>query len=97
MSAMRNRAGLTQAELSERAGVAVQEISKYENGHRVPTLETLQRLADALSVPLEEVVAENQPSENDALLAGIQKRLREQPARVVRRAAAVLDALIKVG
>src|SRR5215469_14590121 len=50
----RRRAGLTQEELAERAGVSVDAISALERGvHRTPHKDTLDLLADALHLPLE--------------------------------------------
>ncbi len=43
---LRRRIGLTQELLAELSGVRRSTISRYENGHASPTLETLQRLAD---------------------------------------------------
>lgn len=43
----RDKAGLTQSELAERAGASQQAISAYETGRKEPTLPTLQRLAAA--------------------------------------------------
>jgi transcriptional regulator with XRE-family HTH domain len=40
----RLRAGLTQAELAERAGTARSQVSRYERGDVLPSLETLRRL-----------------------------------------------------
>ena len=40
----RLRAGLTQAELAERGGTARSQISRYERGDVLPSLETLRRL-----------------------------------------------------
>jgi transcriptional regulator with XRE-family HTH domain len=48
----RVKAGLTQAVLAERAGVAQTLISAYENGRRQPTLPTLMRLLDAAGFDL---------------------------------------------
>jgi transcriptional regulator with XRE-family HTH domain len=59
---LRQRVGLTQELLAELSGVRRSTISRYENGHASPTLETLQRLADPAS--LDVVVAfEPRPSE----------------------------------
>ena len=41
----RLRAGLTQAELAERAGTARSQLSRYERGDVLPSLETLRRLS----------------------------------------------------
>lgn len=43
----RTRAGLTQVQLAERAGVTQSVISTYENGRREPSLAALQRLLRA--------------------------------------------------
>jgi len=43
----RRKAGLTQAELAERAGVPRETISAYERGLRQPTLPTLSRMLKA--------------------------------------------------
>ena len=47
----RTAAALSQEELAERAGVSVRALSDLERGvHRVPRLETVRMLADALSL-----------------------------------------------
>ncbi|MHB1134033.1 MAG: helix-turn-helix domain-containing protein [Chloroflexota bacterium] len=43
-------AGLTQKRLAERAGMKQSVVARLEAGGRVPTLETMQRLAAALGV-----------------------------------------------
>lgn len=48
----RLRAGLTQAELAERAGTARSQISRYERGDVSPSLETLRRLIRACGLEL---------------------------------------------
>jgi len=45
--ASRQRQGLTQAELAQRAGTSQPVISAYEHGRRDPTLETLRKLVEA--------------------------------------------------
>ena len=44
--------GITQKELSERAGIAQSDISKLENGNANPSLRTLQRLASGMGYKL---------------------------------------------
>lgn len=50
---LRARGGISQAQLAERAGMAQSAISAYENGRKVPSLRTLQRLADAIGLELD--------------------------------------------
>lgn len=48
----REQAGLTQADLGDRAGKSVQLIGKIERGVAAPSFETLEALGRALSVPV---------------------------------------------
>lgn len=45
---LREKHGLTQAQLAERSGVDQGDISRIERGATSPTARTLQRIADAL-------------------------------------------------
>lgn len=54
--AIRNDRGLTQQALAEKAGLAYRTVSVIENGGRVKR-RTLQQIADALQVPLEDLLA----------------------------------------
>jgi len=49
----RKSSGLTQKQISERAGIAQGDISKIENGNGNPSLRTLKRLASAMDMKLE--------------------------------------------
>lgn len=48
----RKEAGLTQEQLGERAGIPQSHVSKLETGGHSPSNKTLQRIADALNIPL---------------------------------------------
>ncbi|MDE2823739.1 MAG: helix-turn-helix transcriptional regulator [Chloroflexota bacterium] len=54
--AIRERRGLTQVALGQRAGMAPASISHFETGQRVPSLESLVKLADALGVSVDELL-----------------------------------------
>lgn len=45
---LRTKAGLTQAQLSEKASLSVDSISRMERGERAPSLESLEKIATAL-------------------------------------------------
>lgn len=49
---LRSDSHITQRELGEVTGLAVSYLSRVENGRLTPTLPTLTRIAEALSVPL---------------------------------------------
>jgi transcriptional regulator with XRE-family HTH domain len=56
LSRFRELRKLTQAELGKRAGFAAASISHFETGQRVPSLESLVKLADALDVSLDALI-----------------------------------------
>ncbi len=49
---LREEKKLSQGEIAQRTGLLRHYISRVENGHTVPSLETLERLAAALDLPL---------------------------------------------
>lgn len=56
---LRRQRGWTTAELGERAGhMAGRQVSALERGEHAPTLLTMQRIADALAVPLHLLIVE---------------------------------------
>ena len=50
---IRIKKGLTQKDLAKRLYVSQSYIANYENGNRKPKIETLQRIAAALDVPID--------------------------------------------
>jgi len=61
LRAIRERRGLSQAELWRRSGVAQPSISEIETGLRGAQTRTLTKLADALGVPVAELFREETP------------------------------------
>ena len=49
---LREAKGLSQGDIEKSTGVLRCYISRIENGHTIPSLETLQRFAAALDIPL---------------------------------------------
>lgn len=56
IKAARKKAGMTQAVLAEKLGISYVGVSQWENDLRNPKLETLQRIASALGVLLQDLV-----------------------------------------
>lgn len=52
----RRNAGLTQKELGQKLGITYQTLAQWENDLRKPKFETLKRIADALGVPVGELL-----------------------------------------
>jgi transcriptional regulator with XRE-family HTH domain len=55
---LREQLSLSQGDVERRTGLLRCYISRVENGHTVPSLETLERMAAALEVPLYELFYE---------------------------------------
>ena len=53
---LRKERALTQRELGELSGMSGQMIRNYESGYRTPKIENLQKIADALSVSIEDLM-----------------------------------------
>jgi predicted nucleotidyltransferase len=81
----RTRAGLSQAELATRAGVAQSVISIYESGRRQPALPTLAALVEATGFDLEVRLRRRRL---DRLTGPLGARLRRHRAEVLRTARA---------
>lgn len=58
---LRERRHLTQAQLGLRAGMAAASISHFETGQRVPSLDSLVKLADALEVSADALLGRSEP------------------------------------
>lgn len=52
LRAIREAKNLSQGDIEKRTGLLRPYLSRIENGHTVPSLETLEKLARALEVPL---------------------------------------------
>jgi len=55
---LREEKSLSQGDIEKRTGLLRCYISRVENGHTVPSLETLERLAAALEIPLHQLFYE---------------------------------------
>jgi transcriptional regulator with XRE-family HTH domain len=51
--------GMSQGDIEKRTGLLRCYLSRVENGHTVPSLETLQKIAGALEMPLGQFFAED--------------------------------------
>jgi transcriptional regulator with XRE-family HTH domain len=52
LRAMREEKGLSQGDIEKRTGLLRCYISRVENGHTIPAVETLEKMARALEIPL---------------------------------------------
>lgn len=82
IKAARKKAGMTQKELGDKLGISYVGVSQWENDLRNPKLETLQRIADSLGVPVsilmgyEESYYELKPLDLESLKHSFERSLK---------------------
>lgn len=52
---IRTQKNMTQKELAEKIGIAVNSVSRYETGERIPTYKMIEKIAQALNVSIEDL------------------------------------------
>jgi transcriptional regulator with XRE-family HTH domain len=62
MREIREKQGLSQQELADRAGVVKSTIYEAEVGRRIPRIQTLEKLADALGVEIVDLLPSRKES-----------------------------------
>ena len=94
----RQRARLSITELANRSGVDYMQVSRYEKGKTLPSLDTAVRLGRVLQVSLDELLIGSNPPEaplfKNALLLERMRELDQLPADRQAMALRVLDTVI---
>jgi transcriptional regulator with XRE-family HTH domain len=68
--------GMSQGDIEKRTGLLRCYLSRVENGHTVPSLETLQKIAGALELPLSQFFAEEQVKRDVSSIALSEDEIR---------------------
>lgn len=88
---LREQAGLRQRELAALVGVRPDRLAKYEAGDQAPPVLALTRVAQALSLPVDQFLPELQlRSEDDLLLYQQMRRVWAYPPEVRRGVAELI-------
>jgi transcriptional regulator with XRE-family HTH domain len=96
----RNKAGLTQETLAERANLSVDSISRIERGERAPSLESIEKISTALKVKAselfnfdnEEIAALSEcPYESLELWNLLRNKRPKQAKKIIEIAKIILD------
>ena len=92
----RLKAGLSQSELEELSGIPKARLSRYENGHVEPSIQTLDRLSSALNVSEASLLGNPhtvmEPFFNTMKDRGIQLSSPEQGVRLANVVADMIQA-----
>ncbi|MCB9765983.1 MAG: helix-turn-helix transcriptional regulator [Alphaproteobacteria bacterium] len=89
--------GFSQKRLAARCGIAAADLSKYELGRRLPTLDSLARIAEALGVPLQEFFLFSMACREPEPVVAIRQLLQDQPEPVLRLALLLVTTLVEEG
>lgn len=75
----RKQMGITIEELAHRAGVSISFIGQIERGHKVASLNTMNKIANALDVDLTDIIVKETDEEanRDRILMKIEKLVRD--------------------
>jgi transcriptional regulator with XRE-family HTH domain len=92
--AFRKLRSLTQSQLGGRAGIAAASVSHFETGQRVPSLESLVKLADALGVSVDALLG-RVPVEASAQLDPIFLRASRADSQTLDAVRRVTRALLE--
>lgn len=99
----RKELGMTQKELAEKLTVTDKAVSRWENGHGFPDIETLEPLAHSLEVTLTELLhGEEKTQKSDtaienALEITIENRKKERKITILLFAVAILLTILLSG
>lgn len=94
---LRRDKGLTQEALCERAGISLDSVNRIEGGSRVPTLDTLERIARALDVSPSDLLRTTKPP-RPALAASVARivaLIEREPAEVQETLEEVVRAVLR--
>ena len=84
----RNKLGLSQSEFSKKMGVTQQTLSNWENGNRMPDIETIIELADLFGVSIDYLTGrtkmENRVDKQNDLLDDISNFSLENQTKLKR-------------
>jgi transcriptional regulator with XRE-family HTH domain len=94
----RLEAALSQSDLEGRSGIPKARLSRYENGHVLPSITTLRRLAEALGVSEASLLGDQRAMVDEFFAVLFQRRVHIQSAEHARKLAhAVADMYETLG
>jgi transcriptional regulator with XRE-family HTH domain len=93
LRSLREMRGLTQGELGMRAGIAAASVSHFETGQRLPSLDSLVKLADALQVSVDALLGRGSVDQSPHL-DPIFLRASRAPAQTLDTVRRVTEALL---
>jgi transcriptional regulator with XRE-family HTH domain len=86
IAALRAEAGMTQEQLAWAAGFSSKGyLSRIENGLRLPSLQALEQIAEALAVEVRDLLIFPEPSNVDATMEALRQAGEGEVRKVLRK------------
>ena len=85
---------MTQVMLAEKTGLSEMAIYSYETGKRLPALEPLVLLSNALNVSTDTLLCDYVENQNKPSNNGIMERVNNLPEKEQERILKIMDALV---
>ena len=86
---------MTQVMLAEKSGLSEAAIYSYETGKRLPALEPLINLSNALDVPTDSLLCDYLNNVKPSANGGLMDRMERLPKPEKERILKIMDALVK--
>lgn len=91
----RNKAGLTQEALAEKAEVGVMYLGEIERGVKMPSMKIFIKIIIALDISADYVLRDELPSGREYVLDDVTEKLSKLTPQQRKGAVEILDAYIK--
>lgn len=99
IAALRKEKGFTQAQLAESIDVVLETISRLERGVSIPSISTLEDMAEALGIPLKDIfdfhIATKKQSPAEKEIARVVALLKNRKADEIKLAHTLLQDLFR--
>ena len=92
---LRTKNKITQEKLAEIIGVEQQQICRIEKGGCFTTIDNLERLSKALTVPVDELFNFSHQKETDVLLSELHELLKEASAEQIKMIYRIVNDILK--
>jgi transcriptional regulator with XRE-family HTH domain len=91
LKAIRLQKGMSQGDIEHRSGLVRAYVSRVENGHLTPTLETLEKFGRALNVKVYQLFYEGEKVRRAAVITRSTKRVSKKESRLLTHFRRVLS------
>ncbi len=91
----RNKAGLTQEALAEKADIGVMYLGEIERGVKMPSMKIFIKIIIALDISADYVLRDELPSGREYVLDDVTEKLSKLTPQQRKGAVEILDAYIK--